>query len=549
MAHIQIDKREFESLLGEKVSEERLSEDASMLGAHWEHVEGPKWDVEVYPDRPDLLSVEGLARAYRGFFLEQDPEQYDAEEPRIELSKDSSVEEVRPCIGGAVVKGVRLSEKIINGLIQLQEKLHETSGRRREKIAIGLHDMTELEPPFTYRAVRPEQVEFTPLEREEEMHLGRILDEHEKGQEYGWILDEHDKYPVIEDSAGQVLSFPPIINNQLTEVSPQTTDLFVDVTGTSQEAVHRALCIMSLALVERGGDLEQVEVDGRPAPNLSPEKHELDPDYLRQVSGLELSTQEIKERLEMMCLRPQETDDGGLEVEVPCYRGDVLHQYDLIEDVVIAHGYDNAEASEPDIHQHGDEKPVEEFSRVLRDIMVSSGALEAHTHILSSEEKQFGSLERPDSGAVRMRNPLTEDYSIVRKDLLPELLRALHDNRDSRFPQRFFEVDDVAELDDSVTGASNSRRLAYVVSGEDMDYTDARRVLHVLERDLGVYLDLREAEMPFHVDGRSAQILVDGERAGNVGQMSEQVLENWELNRPVAGFELEVEVLEESFRC
>jgi Phenylalanyl-tRNA synthetase beta subunit len=353
---------------------------------------------------------------------------------------------------------------------------------------------------------------------------------------------------VIEDSAGQVLSFPPIINNQLTEVSPQTTDLFVDVTGTSQEAVHRALCIMSLALVERGGDLEQVEVDGRATPDLSPDTHELDPDYLSQVSGLDLSTQEIKERLEMMRLRPQEMEGGGLEVEVPCYRSDVLHQYDLIEDVVIAHGYDGVEASDPDIHQHGDEDPVEEFSRVLRDTMVSCGALEAHTHVLSSEKKQFGNLERPDSGAVEMQNPLTEDYSIVRKDLLPELLRALHDNRDSRFPQRFFEVDDVAELDDSPTGASNSRRLAYVVSGEDVQYTDARRVLHVLERDLGVDLELKEAEMPFHADGRSAQILVDGERAGNVGQMSQQVQENWELDRPVAGFELKVGTLEGRFR-
>ncbi len=171
MAHIQIDKREFESLLGEKIPDERLREDASMLGAHWEHVEGPKWDVEVYPDRPDLLSVEGLARAYRGFFLGEKPEQYDAEKPRIELNKHPSVEEVRPCIGGAVVKGVRLSDKVINGLIQLQEKLHETSGRKREKIAIGLHDMTELEPPFTYKAVEPEQVEFTPLERQKDMHL------------------------------------------------------------------------------------------------------------------------------------------------------------------------------------------------------------------------------------------------------------------------------------------------------------------------------------------------------------------------------------------
>ncbi|PSH00945.1 MAG: hypothetical protein BRC30_00865 [Nanohaloarchaea archaeon SW_7_46_7] len=142
MPTLKINKEEFEELLGQEISEEHLYEEASYLGAHWNHEQGEKWEVETYPNRPDLLSVEGLARAYRGFFdIETGVRNYKTSKGDIKLDVDKSVEKVRPYIGGAVVRDVELTPRIINGLIQLQEKLHHTLGRRRDKIAIGLHDL------------------------------------------------------------------------------------------------------------------------------------------------------------------------------------------------------------------------------------------------------------------------------------------------------------------------------------------------------------------------------------------------------------------------
>ncbi|MFB6245344.1 MAG: phenylalanine--tRNA ligase subunit beta [Candidatus Nanohaloarchaea archaeon] len=544
MAHVEIDRREFEELLGRSVSEQELRENASDLGVHWTHVEGPKWDVEVYPNRPDLLSVEGLARAYRGFFdVYTGREEYEAEPGDLELSVDGSVDQVRPFIGAAVVRGLELTEKKINGLIQLQEKLHETIGRRRDKIAIGLHDMSELEPPFEYRAADPESVRFRPLEHEKILRLDEILANHDKGREYAWILEDETEYPVIVDSENQVLSFPPIINNQLTEVDEVTSDVFVDVTGKDRQTVNRVLNILATALAERGGTVESVDVAGEEMPGLDPYVRELDPEYLRDVSGLELEDEEILHKLREMKHGAEMSEDGIL-VEVPCYRNDVMHQYDLIEDAVIAHRYSNIEPGIPEIDQIGERKPLGRFQDVLRDSLQGAGAMEAHTYILSSEEKLFDRMERERSEVASMSNALTEDYSVVRSSLLPSLMEALRDNRHRQYPQQFFEVAEVVELDDSQTGASNRPRIAYVTCGPSINYNSARKMLQVLERDLGIELEVRESDEEGMRPERSAQILDQQEgRIGILGEFRSQVSENWGIEHPIAGFELYVEKL------
>ncbi len=541
MAHIEINKKEFDELVGEEISEEKIDEKASLLGAHWNHVEGDKWDVELYPDRPDLLSVEGLARAYRGFFeIDEGLEVYPAEEGDVDVEVDGSVGEVRPYIGGAVVRDLDISKRMLNGLIQLQEKLHETMGRRRDKLAIGLHDLSTVEAPFTYKAVEPEKVEFTPLEYDREMQLGEILDEHEKGRKYSWILEDEEKYPVIEDSEGNILSFPPIINNQLTEVHTGTTDIFIDVTGKDEETVKKALNILTTALAERGGDIETVTVGGEKMPDLSNDKMELDMSYLKEVSGLMLTQAEAVHRLEKMKLGAEKKGDD-LEVKVPNYRTDVMHQYDLIEEIVIAHGYDNIEPELPNIDLIAEQKDIEELTDIIRDTLVGTGALEAHTYILSSKEKLFGRMDREEEEIVEMSNALTEDYSAVRNWLLPSLVETLVENKHHSYPQSFFEAEDVSVLDDSATGASNRRKLAYVTSDNDTDFTDAREVLQVLERDLGVEFEVLADEKEFFESGRSADVFMDGNKIGFIGELSESVLENWELERAVAGFELDLE--------
>ena len=545
MANLEVDKREFDELVGEAIENERMIEEGSMLGAHWHRIDGNVCEVETYPNRPDLLSVEGLARAYKGFFdVDIGREEYNLEDGDVTVAVDESVEEVRPHIGGAVVRGLELSEKKINGLIQLQEKMHETMGRRRDKLAIGLHDLSTVEAPFTYKAVEPEKVSFKPLEYDKHMQLGEILDEHEKGQEYAWILEDEEKYPIIEDSEGKVLSFPPIINNQLTEVDAKTQDIFIDVTGKDRETVLEALNILATALAERGGSIESVTVDGEEMPDLSPEEMELDIDYFREVSGLELSPKEIVKRLKMMKYGAEKKKDV-IKVEAPCYRTDLMHQYDLIEDVVIAYRYSNIEPEMPEVDQIAAKDGMQDFVDRIRDVLTGAGVLEANTYYLSAKEELFERMEVEGENYAEVANPSSEDQEVVRNWLTPSLFQTLHDNRHHAYPQSFFEASDVVELDDSSEGASNRKKLAYITADSDVDYTDARKILQVLERDLGLELELEASEKKFMADGRSAAVFFEGEKVGFVGQYSEDVASNWELDLNVAGFELNVEKIRE----
>ena len=544
MAHIEIDKREFDELVGEEITEEKLEEEASFLGAHWNHIEGPKWDVEVYPNRPDLLSVEGLARAYRGFFdIEKGLTEYSTQKGDIKVEVDSSVKYVRPYIGGAVIRGLELSEKKINGLIQLQEKLHQTVGRRRDKIAIGLHDMSELEPPFTYKAVKPEEASFTPLEHDQNIDLQEILENHEKGQKYNWILEDESEYPIIVDSNDQVLSFPPIINNQLTEVTSGTEDIFIDVTGKDRETVQTVLNILVTALAEREGSIETVNVDGKEMPDLSSKSMDLDVDYFKSISGLDLSEEKIVDRLQKMKYSAEAKDEIG--VSVPSYRADLMHQYDLIEDIVIAHGYRNIEPEIPEIDQIANETGEEQFTDMLRDVIQGAGAMEAHTYILSSEEKLIDKMEIESEEIIKMSNSLTEEYSAVRNWLLPSLMGALNRNRQHSYPQKFFEVADTAHLAETVTGAENRKKLAYVEAGNDVGYTNARKVIQVVERELDIDFEIAEASKNCFKVNRSAEVILNGNKIGVIGEFSETVTSNWGLDVNAVGFELDVKKLRE----
>lgn len=542
MPNIKINKKEFEEILGEKITDEKLKEEASYLGAHWNPVEGKKWEVEVYPNRPDLLSVEGLARVYKGFFeYETGLKKYDVAKSKTKLNVDNSVKDVRPYIGGAIVRDIELTQKTINGLIQLQEKLHMSVGRRRDKIAIGLHDLSQVKPPFTYKAVEPQQVSFKPLEYNDEIHLEEILDEHEKGKEYAWILEDEDEYPVIVDDNGKVLSFPPIINNQLTEVDTQTTDIFIDVTGKDKQTVQKVLNILSTALGERGGQIEAVKVNGEKMPDLKSETMNLDVEYFREVSGIDLDKQEIKKRLEMMRLGAKKKKDK-LEVKIPAYRNDIMHQYDLIEEVVIAHRYTNIQPELPEIDQQGQEKEITEFAELLSQILKGTNSLETHTFTLSNKEKLYDKMEKERDGDVaEMENSLTEDYTVLRNWLLPDMMETLQRNKHHSYPQQFYEIEDVVELQKEEV--KNKKKLVFVASGQDKDYTNAREILQVIERDIGVKFELDKNNMPFAKPGRSATIKAQNKEIGFIAELSESTLENWEIEKATSALEIDVEKL------
>src|SRR5207249_1195713 len=202
-----------------------------------------------------------------------------------------------------------------------------------------IHDLDKVAPPFTYKAVYPNSVRFTPLGIAEEMTLAEILVRHEKGREFGPILAGKPLYPVITDANGVVLSFPPVINGIATQLTRDTRNLFIDVTGTDLQAVRTTLTILCTALAERGGTIETVTTvfpDRRIAtPDLEPKIRIVDIARANRLLGFTLSTDDAIALLRLMRYDAH-AQGNKIAVEIPAYRADILHDWDVFEDIGIA---------------------------------------------------------------------------------------------------------------------------------------------------------------------------------------------------------------------
>ena len=98
----------------------------------------------------------------------------------IKFTIDPQLAEIRPVLGAAVIRGVTFDDESIQSVMSLQESLHWAVGRGRSKVAIGIHDMDTVKPPFHYIA-SPRNRGFIPLDFTEKMTMEEILEKHPKG--------------------------------------------------------------------------------------------------------------------------------------------------------------------------------------------------------------------------------------------------------------------------------------------------------------------------------------------------------------------------------
>ncbi len=549
MPVIKVDLSELRDMLGVEMSEEELVDKLPLLGCDIEGYDGRYLYIEYFPNRPDLYSIEGIARAYRAFFgIEPGLREYRAEDAENYLTVDKSVSGIRDYVVACEVKNVKLDDELIAELMELQEKLHWALGRDRKKVSIGVHDSSRVTPPYRYTTVAPEEIRFVPLGYEREMTPRQILQEHPKGREYAHIISSYDRYPIIFDSRGNVLSMPPIINGELTRVTESTREFFIDVTGTDFRLISQALNILATALAERGFTVRKVEVRypdrSITTPDFSPEVKRLRRSYANRMLGLSLSSEEVKACLERMGYGVKVKGEEELEVLVPCYRCDIFHEIDLVEDIAIGYGYGNFPTTLPEVLTTGEKLPVEELGEKLRMLMLGYGITEVMSLMLTNEAENFSNLRR-EGRAVRIKNPISEEHTIVRTSLLPSLLSVLRLNKHRELPQRIFELGDVVLPDSSAeTGAVRQRRLGVAVIHDRASFTEVKSLLQGLMRDLGIEdYRVEPEEDPAFIPGRCASLIIGAQKVGVFGEVHPEVIENFELEYPVAALEIQVEPL------
>ncbi|MRR34889.1 phenylalanine--tRNA ligase subunit beta, partial [bacterium] len=503
MPVVRVHYEDMERLIG--ASRESIMARLAMIGADiGKRAEEEYVDVEFFPDRPDLYSAEGVARAMRGFLgIETGLVEYPIEKGSISLQVEESVLGVRPVIGCAVVRGLSFSDEAIESLMGLQEDLHWGLGRNRRKVAIGVHDISRITPPFRYFGENPDR-KFVPLDFSQEMSMREILEKHPKGKGYGHILEGCDRYPLIVDSKDQVLSFPPIINGELTSVTEETEDLFIDVTGIDG-MVFKALNIVVTSLAERGGRIESVLVKRREgdffSPNLEPSSWTVKAAEANRLIGFDLTSAELAAALEKMRFGAKAEGDM-VKVQVPAYRADIMHSWDIFEDAAKAYGFDRLEARLPQTVTVGRAHPSEMRKGEIRELFAGLGYLETMPFTLTNEKMHLQWMRREStpecSGVVKVMHPISELHTILRTSLLSSLLEIFAMNQHHPLPQRIFAAGDV------VVQRKTRMNLAAASIHSGANFSEIRSVADAVLRELGVAAEIVPSQDGALLPGRGA---------------------------------------------
>ena len=584
MPVVDVDPDELRELTGhDEKSDDELKDDLFNLGLEYEgETEGGFLQLEFAPDRLDRLSVEGVARSLRyqygddrGLYV---PDTNDAD---WTFHVDETVPEGRPYVSGAIVRDVNLSEDALDSLIQLQEKLHATMGRKRAKAAIGIHDLTMVKgqaydadeggASITYKGVDPEGVSFVPLDSDAEMTPAEVLERHDTGQTYADLVSDFDRYPAIYDELG-LFSFPPVINGRRTEVEAESRDLLIELTGTDQWTIDHICNIICYALSARGGTIEEVGIEYADVsaaddeyganlvrPDFSVRTKNLNHDRIETVLGVDLDRNTVIDLFERSGLSASvdddksEDDEGAVyEVQIPPYRVDVLHPMDLVDDLGRAYGFNELEPRYPDVGTVGGRHERTRLEDAARASLVGLGFEDLLNFHMISGEANYERLN-VESGTdvvgagepVEITGPYSEDYTQLRSWVLPSLLMVLENNTHRAYPQELAEIGLAAAVDETEnTNVAEWRSIGAAIARHDATYEDAKARLAALCDDFDADLETPATEHPSFINGRVADVVVDGETVGVIGEIHPQVLVDHDLELPVAAFELRLDALE-----
>ena len=339
---------------------------------------------------------------------------------------------------------------------------------------------------------------------------------------------------------------PPIINSDYTgKVTKETRDLFIECSGFNFKFLVPALNVICMALIDRGGKLESVEIDFPDkkisTPDFSEKRINFDFKYVNERSGLNLKHEEIEKLLRRAGYRNKSN-----KVFYPAYRQDIMHPADVAEDIMISYGYNNITPLSIEFNFKGEISPINKFTSMLAPIMTGLGAQEVMCYTLTNKEALLNKM-LVSMDVVEINNPVSANWSVFRTWILPGLIGFLSKNTNKEYPQKIFEIGEVVVRDDATeTKTKNPVRLGFCLASKDATFTSAKQILEFLFDSLDITsYTLDKAEHPSFIKGRCGRVKVKNKKIAYIGEINPLVLENFGIEMPVVAFELNLTELHE----
>ena len=534
-------------------------------------------EAEITPDRPDCLSLIGIARevaALYGAELKLPDAELVESDPWVEKATSVQVEDTEYCARYTA----RVLEEVKVG--------PSPEWMRRRLEAAGVRAINNIVDITNYVMLECGQ----PLHAFDQALLaeGRIVVRHPKTGEKIETLDgvvrELEPWMLVIADAVKPMAVAGVMGGEHSGINEGTATVLLESANFRAASVRRTSKKLGLMTESsyryiRGVDAEMAEfgsrraaklmvelasakllrgaVDVYPAPR-KPWRVACRPERLRRLLGMEPGAEEIARVFASLGLRVVSASEEAIEVEVPTFREDLTREADLIEEYARLRIKELPPVrSMATIVPGADDKPAQ-AQGFLREVLVGAGLQQIMNYSFLEE----GLLNLFDAGGaekrVKLVNPLTADHTVMRDALLPQVVQTLGLNF-SRQVQRaaFFETGRVFRLDGDGTPREEERVAVGLMGpvgrsgGNPLQAPGEQEMLLWIKgiwEEMALALrvegaELRPADRPWSKPGRGLEIVVGGAAIGWLGLLLPVIGKEWRIHEPVGILEASVEPL------
>ncbi len=553
-----------------------LPEDAPVGAPLGEYLGDTLFDLEITPNRPDLLSILGVAWevAAQTHARVSEPDRLYPEQASATATGRTSVTIEDRDLCPRYIAGIVERVKVGPSPEWLQARLRSAGMRPINNVVdVTNYVMLEMGQPlhaFDFRKLAGGRIVVRRARPGEKL---RTLDAVDRDLTPDMLL-------IADASRAQAIA--GVIGAADAEVSDQTTIVLLESANFNQTSIRKTSTVLGLRTeasvrFEKGlhPDLAAIAakramkllVDlcgGRAAKGLVdvyPAKRRdtrivLTRERVRQVMGAEVSTSQVRASLTDLGFGCRLVPPDRYVIRVPYWRTDVNIPDDVIEEIARAIGYDRIEplSLAGSIPEPVD-TPVRDLRERLRDAAADAGLQETISYPLTTTETLSTVLPLDDlrmRPPLRLDNPMSSEQVVMRSSLRASVLATVAQNqRFGRGLVGIFESGrvylsregELPEEREHVVGAIAGKRLGRwgELAGEDADFFDAKGVVEEMLSRCGIHADFRPAEEHAMLRGRTAAIVAGGEQVGVLGQVHPRVADGLGISGPAFLFEIDVE--------
>ena len=520
------------------------------------------WDLEVGANRPDALSVMGVARDLAaGLGVPFEPPDWSTAASGPHIAESAAVEIVDPTLCGRFVGRVLRNAPQGSSPPWMANRL-TALGQRPINLIVDVSNYVMLElgqPSHTFDLSRVSGARIRVRRARDGESITTLDGQHR-------TLSAGDG--VIADGDDGVIGIAGVMGGASTEIDAGTTDVLVEMAWWDPPSISRTAKRLNLSSdaatrFRRGADwghnVERcmnrfvqlaVEQGAAVAPGMIDERGGL-PDRrplrvrtarVNRLLGTGLSAAQMADHLRSIGFGADPAGDAALEVSIPTWRWDTETETDISEEVARLHGYENIERTVPTGNEAGGLSGYQKDRRLVRDVLVGAGCNETQPMPFVAPGA-LAAVGLPEDG-ITLSNPVDDSESVLRTSLLPGQLGAVaYNQRHFNGDVRLFEIGHVyLPVPEGQLLPDEREFLGVALSGEEAPAAVA--VLDLLAEALALpALELREASPPGLHPTRSAEVVVAGRGRGVVGEADPWVLEACGVAGRVAWLQIDLQAV------